>query len=262
MHFPFFEDILSQVIITENRNATKPGELFSGSLTLYLKERGRFSSMEMNDVESQVLAKVYEELQQRYVGFDDPAHGWEHIERVYKLALSIAEQENADLLIVGMAVLMHDLGHLSSDTSLHHADLSISMAGELLESYGIPAATQEAILHAIEAHSFSLGIEPRTLEAQVVRDADRLDALGAIGIVRWAITGVVRRTGETQIYHPDDPFAEWHALDDRRYMLDHFFTKLLKLEGTITTPSGRALARERTALMVVYLDALRKELAM
>ena len=261
MHFPFFEDILSQVIITENRNATKPGELFSGSLTLYLKERGRFSSMEMNDVESQVLAKVYEELQQRYVGFDDAAHGWEHIERVYKLALSIAEQENADLLIVGMAVLMHDLGHLSSDTSLHHADLSMSMAGEILLAYDVSAGTREAILHAIAAHSFSLGIEPRTLEARIVRDADRLDSLGAIGILRWAITGALRRTGETQTYHPVDPFAEWHTLDDRRYMLDHFFAKLLKLDGTMATQTGRALAQERTVFMRTYLNEFRKELS-
>ena len=216
--------------------------------------------MEANEVKSQVLSKVYEEMQQRYVGFDDLAHGWEHIERVYRLAVYIAEQENADIFIVGMAALMHDIGHLSTDTSLHHADLSMSMAGELLLSYGVSAATREAILHAIEAHSFSLGIEPRTLEAQVVRDADRLDALGAIGILRWAITGAVRRTGETQIYHPDDPFAEWHTLDDRRYMLDHFFTKLLKLEDTMATQTGRVLARERTAYMRAYLDAFRKEL--
>ena len=217
--------------------------------------------MEANEVESQVLAKAYEEMQRRYVGFDDPAHGWEHINRVYRLAINIAEQENADIFIVGMAAMMHDIGHLSADTSLHHADLSMSMAGELLVSYGITAATREAIFHAIEAHSFSLGIEPRTLEAQVVRDADRLDALGAIGILRWAITGVVRRTGETQIYHPDDPFADWHALDDRLYMLDHFFTKLLKLEGTMITQTGRVLAQERTAFMHTYLDAFRKELA-
>ena len=216
--------------------------------------------MEANDVESQILSKLYEEMQQRYVGFDDLAHGWEHIQRVYRLAVYIAEKENADNFIVGMAALMHDIGHLSADTSRHHADLSMSMAGELLLAYGVSAATGEAILHAIEAHSFSLGIEPRTLEAQVVRDADRLDALGAIGILRWAITGVVRRTGETQIYHPDDPFAEWHTLDDRRYMLDHFFTKLLKLEDTVATQTGRVLARERTAFMRVYLDTFRKEL--
>jgi uncharacterized protein len=216
--------------------------------------------MEVNDVESRILSRVYEDVQQRYVGFDDPAHGWEHIKRVYRLVLYIAEQENADAFIVGMAALMHDLGHLSTETSLHHADLSILMAGELLVAYDVSATTREAILHAIAAHSFSLGIEPRTLEAKVVRDADRLDSLGAIGILRWAITGAVRRTGETQTYHPDDPFAERHTLDDRRYMLDHFYTKLLKLDDTIATQTGRVLALQRTAFMRAYLDEFRREL--
>jgi uncharacterized protein len=216
--------------------------------------------MEVNSVEARILSKVYEDIQQRYVGFDDPAHGWEHIKRVYRLALSIAELEHADTFIVGMAALLHDIGHLSKDTSQHHADLSMSVAGELLEVYDISAGTREAILHAIAAHSFSLGIEPRTLEAKVVRDADRLDSLGAIGILRWAITGTVRRTEETQTYHPDDPFAEWHTLDDRRYMLDHFFTKLFKLDGTMATHTGRVLAQERLAFMRTYLDEFRREL--
>jgi len=216
--------------------------------------------MEAKSFESQVLSKVYEEMQQRYVGYDDPAHSWEHIKRVNRLALYVAEKENADTFIVGMAALMHDIGHLSNDTSLHHADLSMSIAGELLVAYDISAETREAILHAIAAHSFSLGIEPRTLEAKVVRDADRLDSLGALGILRWAITGTVRRTEETQTYHPDDPFAEWHILDDRRYMLDHFFTKLLKLDGTMATHTGRVLAQERIAFMRTYLDEFRKEL--
>ena len=248
------------MIIIESGNVAKPGEFFSGSLALYVKERDRFSSLEANDVESQVLSKVYTELQQRYVGFDDPAHGWEHIERVYRLAIYVAEQENADAFIVGMAALMHDIGHLSTDKSLHHADLSMSMAGELLLAYDVSYGTREAILHAIEAHSFSLGIEPRTLEAKVVRDADRLDSLGAIGILRWAITGAVQRTGDTRAYHPDDPFAEWHTLDDRRYMLDHFFTKLLKLDGTMATQTGRVLAQQRMAFMRAYLDEFRREL--
>ena len=216
--------------------------------------------MEANDVESQVLSKVYEDMQQRYVGFDDPAHGWEHIKRVYRLALYVAEQENADAFIVGMAALMHDIGHLSTDKSLHHADLSMAMANELLLAYDVSYDTREAILHAIVAHSFSLGIEVRTLEAKVMRDADRLDSLGAIGILRWAITGAVRRTGETQTYHPDDPFAEWHTLDDRRYMLDHFYTKLLKLDGTMATQAGRTLAEQRTAFMLTYMKEFRREL--
>ena len=216
--------------------------------------------MEAKTFESQVLLKTYKEMQLRYVGFDDPAHGWEHIERVYRLALFVAEQENADAFIVGMAALMHDIGHPSTDKLLHHADLSMSMANELLLAYDVSADTREAILHAIAAHSFSLGIEARTLEAKVVRDADRLDSLGAIGILRWAITGAVRRTGETQTYHPDDPFAEWHTLDDRSYMLDHFFTKLLKLDGTMSTQTGRVLAQQRVAFMRAYLGEFRREL--
>src|SRR5712691_5509799 len=72
---------------------------FSGSFILYLKERIRSSSMEAKTFESHVLSKVYEEMQRRYEGFDDPAHGWEHIKRVYKLALYIAEHENADAFI-------------------------------------------------------------------------------------------------------------------------------------------------------------------
>jgi uncharacterized protein len=216
--------------------------------------------MEVNDVESQLLSKVHKEIQLRYAGFDDLAHGWEHIERVYRLAVYIAKLENADTFIVSIAALMHDIGHLSTEKSVHHAELSISMADELLLACGVSADSREVILHAIAAHSFSLGIEPRTLEAKVVRDADRLDGLGAIGILRWAITGTFRRSGETQTYHPDDPFAEWHTLDDRRYMLDHFFTKLLKLEDTMATQTGRVLARERTAFMRAYLDEFKREL--
>ncbi len=216
--------------------------------------------MEAKSGESHVLSKVYEEVQQRFKGFDDPAHGWEHIERVYKLARYIAEQEGADSFIVGIAALMHDIGRLSNEQTKHHAESSVRMAGEILSASGITADRQQAILHAIAAHSFSLGIEPRTLEAKVVRDADRLDSLGAIGVLRWAITGTVRRTTDTQTYHPDDPFAEWHVLDDHRYMLDHFFTKLLKLGSTMSTQTGRVLAEQRTAFMHAYLDQFRKEL--
>jgi uncharacterized protein len=217
--------------------------------------------MKIDEFESQVMSMVYEDIRQRFAGFSDLAHGWEHIQRVYKLGLSLAGQEQADTFIVGMAALMHDIGHLSTEQTKHHSELSLSMAQETLSRYQVSGDRQQAILHAIEAHSFSLGIEPRTLEARVVRDSDRLDALGAVGILRWAITGTVRNKGETQTYHPDDPFAEWHTLDDRSYMLDHFFSKLLKLEGSMATESGMALARKRTAFMRVYLDEFRKELS-
>jgi uncharacterized protein len=215
--------------------------------------------------ESHILAEAQEEVQRRFSGVDDLAHGWEHVQRVYQLALYIAEKEGADRFIVGMAALLHDLGRAAVEgqrggSHAHHADLSVELAGELLCGYGVTEEQREAILHAIIAHSFSRGVEPRTLEAMVVRDADRLDGLGAIGVLRWAQTGMVRRSVETRSYHPEDPFAERHEPDDRRYLLDHFYCKLLKLGETMATESGRMLAKRRTDFMRTYLDELKHEL--
>jgi uncharacterized protein len=215
----------------------------------------------MNNViaEEQIQAQVYAEVQERFKGIDDLAHGWEHVRRVYRLAQYIAIREGANSFIVAMAALMHDLGRTSMQHDGHHADLSVEMARALLQRYHISADKQEAILHAIVAHSFSRGVEPRTLEARVVRDADRLDGLGAIGIMRWAVTGAVRRTAHTLSYHPEDPFGEWHALDDHIYMLDHFYTKLLKLGATMATETGRLEAQRRTNFMIGYLDQFKCE---
>ena len=212
--------------------------------------------------ESQLLSDVYAEAHERFSLLNDLAHGWEHVQRVYRLALHIAQQEGADPFIVGVAALLHDLGRLTHDETRHHADLSVIHARDLLTRYQVPPDKQEAILHAIDAHSFSKGLQPRTLEARIVRDADRLDSLGAIGILRWAITGTQRGTPETRSYHPDDPFAEWHPLDDRRYMLDHFYSKLLKLSDTMSTQTGRKLAERRTRFIRTYLDEFKDELAM
>lgn len=228
---------------------------------LSITHPGDFLSMQTKIKGFQILSQVYDDIQQRFQQFDDPAHGWEHVRRVYYLALYIAEREGADRFITGMAALLHDLGRLSHEDGQHHADLSVSEAGVLCQQLRVPPHAQEAILHAILAHSFSRGIQPRTLEARVVRDADRLDGLGAIGIMRWAITGAVRRSRRTLCYHPGDPFAEQHAPDDSRYMLDHFYSKLLRLSDGMTTATGRELAEQRTAFMRTYLNEFRRELA-
>ncbi len=219
-------------------------------------------------VASEVLERTYNEVQQRFTGIDDLAHGWEHVNRVYQLALHITNQEKADCFVVGMAALLHDLGRVVPANEAngekyhrHHADLSVMLADELLERYQVPEIEREAIQHAIIAHSFSRGVEPCTLEACIVRDADRLDGLGAIGILRWAITGTVRRTSSTRSYHPTDPFGNEHTLDDTLYLLDHFYTKLLKLAETMTTQTGRELAQRRMDFMRQYLDEFRQELS-
>ena len=211
--------------------------------------------------EIDILTKIYRDVEQRFARIDDLAHGWEHISRVYRLALYIAGQEGANNFIVGSAALMHDLGRtVPQDYTTHHADLSVTLAAGLLKTYQVPHDTQEEILHAIVAHSFSRDIEPRTLEACVVRDADRLDGLGAIGITRWAITGTIRRNAQTRTYHPTDPFNEQHTPDDHSYMLDHFYSKLLKLSDSMTTNTGRLLSQRRTLFMHSFLNELRNEL--
>lgn len=211
--------------------------------------------------EEQVLTQTFTEVQQRFSHTVDLAHGWEHIHRVYALALHIAQQEHANRFIVGMAALMHDLGRAAEHSSNeHHADLSVTMASDMMHTCGVPTQLQKAILHAIIAHSFSKGIEPHTVEARVVRDADRLDALGAIGIMRWAIVGAMCASEHTLTYHPSDPFAEQHELNDKHYLLDHFYRKLFKLVDTMTTATGMALAEQRVAFMRAFLDELRKEI--
>jgi uncharacterized protein len=209
---------------------------------------------------SQILEDLTRETRSRFEDFNDPAHGWEHVQRVYHTALYIAEQEGADPFITGAAALLHDIGRLVRQKGTPHAELSLVEARPLLERYELGLEQIEAILHAILAHSYSRGVEPRTLEAFVVRDADRLDGLGAVGILRWAITGTIKRKAITRSYHPDDPFADWHELDDKRYMLDHFYTKLLKLEETMSTPTGRTLAKRRSEYMRDYLREFKLEL--
>lgn len=212
--------------------------------------------------QEEMLAALYQETQQRFADFDDPSHGWEHVRRVYALALRMSKEEGADTLIVGLAALLHDIGRLVHSKDTSHALLSIQEARKILTGYPLTREQIEAVLHAIEAHSFSQSIEPRTLEARVLRDADRLDGLGAIGILRWAISGTLRRGPQTRGYHPEDPFAERREPDDKRYMLDHFYTKLLKLEEGMYTTTGRELARQRTAYMRGYLEELRTELGL
>src|SRR5216117_1602069 len=142
-----------------------------------------------------------------------------------------------------------------------HMERSAKLAKQLLASYDLPPERQQTILHAIMAHGYRHGIEPATLEARVLYDADRLDSLGASGVMRWAMTTKRRRWPEMRTYHPDDPFALWREPDGQHYLLDRFFTKLLKLQEAMTTTTGRAMAERRIAFLRLYLQELLHELA-
>lgn len=189
----------------------------------------------------------------------DPAHDVAHFHRVVRTAKRIASEECANLEIVVPAAWLHDL----VNTPKNHPDrkkasiLSADEAVKYLTEINYPSVWHSQIHHAIEAHSYSAQIEAQTLEAKVVQDADRLDSLGAIGTARClSLGGFFKRS----IYDPMDPFAMSRALDDGKYTIDHFFNKLLKLEKTFQTPSGRKEARKRTLWIEQFLEQFKDEI--
>ena len=112
-------------------------------------------------------------------------------------------------------------------------------------------------MHAIEAHSFSAAILPQSVEAKIVQDADRLEALGAIGLARvFAVSGALN----TILFDANDPFADQRDLDDKKYALDHFQSKLLRLPETMQTEQGRALASHNAQFLVQFMAKLSAEL--
>jgi len=189
----------------------------------------------------------------------DPSHDILHVDRVVKMAEKIGKAENADLEVVLPAAYLHDCVYISkADPRRSQAStLSADMAVELLRKWNFPEKKLKAVHDAIASHSFSAGIAAKTLEAQVVQDADRLDAVGAIGIARcFAFSGLALRP----LYSEEEPFAESRALNDQANTLDHFFVKLLKLQEKLGTETARIEGRARLLFLEKYLSALKSEL--
>jgi len=190
----------------------------------------------------------------------DAAHDLGHILRVARLAERLAAAEGADGEICVAAALLHDLVYRPKNHP--ESSLTASLAADLVpqwcgETPGLEAKA-DAIAAAVASHSWSGGGEPASPEAAVVQDADRLEALGAIGIARVFATGASFGAG---LWHPEDPWGEGRDLDDKAWSLDHFERKLLKLAAGMKTAAGRRLAEGRHRTLRAYLDALRAELA-
>lgn len=161
--------------------------------------------------------------------------------------------------VVEAACWLHDVVQLpkGSGPAGESARRSAVTARDFLTGLGVEASQVEAVAHAVEAHSFSGGLRPETIEAAIVQDADRLDALGAVGIARLWVTGV--SLGGT-LYDRADPTGARRNLDDRAYGLDHIERKLLRLPDTMNTASGRAEARRRAEFVRRYRDEFLREL--
>lgn len=193
-----------------------------------------------------------------YYTSTDPAHNWNHILRVTNLAFKIAKAEGMDGELAQAAALCHDLINVPKNDPRRSqaSSLSAKEALPLLINSGFSPEECEVIQLAIVQHSFSKGITPTHPVACAVQDADRLDALGAIGILRCA--SVSTHFG-SDYFDPEDFEAKHRELDDQKFMVDHYQTKLFKLQNTMTTETGRKIAGERTEFMKQFLKVLQSE---
>jgi len=189
----------------------------------------------------------------------DGAHDLSHLARVWANARAIATLEGGDGELLAAAVLLHDCVHVEKSSPLRAqaSRLAAARARGILGDLGWAPCRIDAAAHAIAAHSFSAAIAPATTEARILQDADRLEAIGAIGVARCFYTA--GRMGSA-MYDPADPRAARRALDDRAFAIDHFRTKLLTLEGGFQTAAGARMARERTQFLADFLAAFEAEI--
>lgn len=189
----------------------------------------------------------------------DAAHDLEHIRRVVANAKRLTVRERGDAAVVVPAAWLHDCVTLpkTSPQRSQASRLAAAEAVAYLRRVRYPARHLDAIHHAIEAHSFTAGIAPETREAKIVQDADRLDAIGATGLSRCLMLGGAMGR---RLYDPTEPIPHARKPDEIANTIDHFFTKLLRLENMMQTRSGRAEARRRTKFLRAYLAELEHEL--
>lgn len=204
--------------------------------------------------ESQIVEKV-----KSIVSVDDPAHDILHFKRVVKSAKQIATAESANLDVVVPAAWLHDLVIVPKNDPLRNQASRLSAAAALvfLKDIKYPEQYWTDIAHAIEAHSFSASIDARSLEAQVVQDADRLDSIGAIGLARCFATAAVMKRA---FYCEEDSFCETRTPDDSQFTIDHFFKKLLIIQDKLNTEAARKIGRRRTEYLRLYLKELQEEI--
>ncbi len=207
----------------------------------------------------QSFENLFAEKINHVLGHLDPAHDLSHVKRVVNTAKKLAQEENAIREVVVPAAWLHDLVNLPKNHPERKkaSTLAADEALKYLRSVEYPEKYLDGIHHAICAHSFSAGITPTTLEAKIVQDADRLDALGAIGLAR--LFSINTQLGRV-FYDHEDPFAQKRSLDDKLYGMDHIFIKLEKISESMNTVSASIEAKRRFRFIQDFLDELKKEI--
>ena len=210
--------------------------------------------------QSEIIEKTKEYVQNKLSG-ESSGHDWWHIYRVWKNALNIGQHENVDLFVVQLAALLHDI----ADWKFNDGDLDIGpkIAREWLESLEVEEEIIAHVTQIIKEASFKGAGEIKrmpTLEGEVVQDADRLDAIGAIGIARtFAYGGHKNR----EIYNPNIKPEEKQSVEQYKNntspTINHFYEKLLLLKDLMNTKTARKIAEKRHKTMEAYLNTFFQE---
>jgi uncharacterized protein len=196
----------------------------------------------------------------------DLAHDTLHVGRVYRWAMRLASEANADPDLTGAAALVHDLVNIPKE----HRDRplgserSAEASRGLLRASGYTDEEVALIVEAVRTCSWSRGLAPTGAIGKVLQDADRLDAIGAVGIARTfaCAQAMASRGQDSRFYDPTDPMADTdRELDDSRQPVDHFFAKLLKLSATMHTETARREGAKRHQRMEAFLADLLSEIS-
>lgn len=199
-----------------------------------------------------------DEARRHYIESRDPAHDFDHVLRVMAMAERIARAEGADIEIVRAAALLHDVGR-QDQSGRDHAEVAADRSRTILSAQ--PAAKIEAVARAILQHRFRSGPPPDTLESRCLFDADKLDSIGAIGVARaFAYSGAINQRLWRDVA-PDyaERFARGEARAGEHTPHHEYLIKLSLLRDRMTTATGRAIADERHAVMVVFFERLARE---
>jgi uncharacterized protein len=187
------------------------------------------------------------------------SHGWDHTLRVCALCERIGIKENADMDVLRMAALLHDIGRPFQDQSngkICHARKGAEMARPILDSTALSEPQKNNILHCIKTHRFRGKDIPETCEARVLFDADKLDAIGAVGIARaYLFAGEIG----ARLHNPDMNVAETEPYSREDTGFREFKVKLIGIKDRMLTPTGREMARNRHEFMTVFFDRFLEE---
>jgi uncharacterized protein len=209
-------------------------------------------------IDRALFERVRETAQRRFKGAKG-SHDWDHTERVLRLCLRIGRKEKADLGILKLAALLHDIGRAEEDRThgrVCHSEAGAKLAARILSAEGLDAEAIARIVHCIETHRYRKNAAPATLEARILFDADKLDAIGAVGIGRaFLFAGEVG----ARLHNKGIDLVQTkpYTIEDTAYR--EFMVKLRHIRDRIHTGEGRRIAAERHRFMVAYFKRLDRE---